>query len=224
MNSQLIISFFSFVPKIFSLFSFWKIVELIMNDSSSISLNDSCFLTSSISSTVLSYPVIFAQEAEFVNALSPMASQQQIRNAPRKLKTNGESIFPEFSAKLGADITLVGFNMTRQEALGQKSTGSYTFNNAGYYFALQERPGQLRFGADESGPATSEMITWDDLSWDIIDSSSIIKVDQVWEESPQVFTDQLDFINWGKSSADMAYILSQKPILFLVHSNNMILS
>jgi hypothetical protein len=159
-----------------------------------------------------------------VNALSSSASQEQIKNAPRKLKTNGQSIFPEFTAKLGTDVTLVGFDITRQRALGQNIAGQYQFNNAGYYFALQERPGQLRFGADVSGPQTPEMITWDDLSWDLIDGSSIIKVDQEWLGSPQDFEDQLAFINWGKSSADMAYILSQKPVLFLVHSKNMILS
>lgn len=110
----------------------------------------------------------------------------------------------------------VGIKLTQQN--------QYTSSDAGFYFALQERPGQLRFGADESGPETLQMITWDDLSWNTIESSSIIKVNQVWEETPLDFTDELDFNNWGNSSADMAYILSQKPVLFLVHSQNMISS
>jgi hypothetical protein len=92
--------------------------------------------------------VIFAQQAEFVNPLSSTSTQQQIKDAPRKLKTNGQSIFPEFSAKLGTDVTLVGFNMSRQTALGQNNADQFLHNNAGYFFALQERLRQLRFGAD----------------------------------------------------------------------------
>lgn len=159
--------------------------------------------------------VIFAQQAEFVNPLTGTPTQQQIKDAPRKLKTNGLSIFPEFTAKLGTDVTLVAFNMTRQTALGQNGDGDYLASDAGYYFALQERPGQLRFGADAA--ESLDYNSWDNLHWGQMGTAQILNTLTLIEQPNENY-----FSIWGKSSADMATILTQLPVLFLVHSKDMI--
>ncbi len=58
--------------------------------------------------------LIFAQQAEFVGTPDP----DNLANAQRKMKTDGLTKFPVFTAKLGTDVTLVGFEMSKQEALG----------------------------------------------------------------------------------------------------------
>jgi hypothetical protein len=161
--------------------------------------------------------VIFAQQAEFEIPLDSSATQEQIKSASRKLKTNGQSIFPEFSAKLGTDVTLVGFNMSRQTALGQNSDDQFLHNNAGYYFALQERPGQLRFGADAS--TNPEYTSWDHLAWDVEQLiPGLININTSLIDPPS----DSNVVPWGESSANMASILCQQPVIFLVHANDMI--
>jgi hypothetical protein len=162
--------------------------------------------------------LIFAQQAEFVGTPDP----DNLANAQRKMKTDGQSKFPAFTAKLGTDVTLVGFEMSKQEALGWNGSNQFTADNAGYFFALQERPGQLRFGLDAEGDA-ADMVTWDNLSWPSIGNPSMINVMPSFTDIISNFQDDLLIDNWGKSSAIMAYILTQKPVLFLVHSKDMIL-
>jgi hypothetical protein len=162
--------------------------------------------------------LIFAQQAEFVGTPDP----DDLANAQRKMKTDGQSKFPAFTAKLGTDVTLVGFEMSKQEALGWNGSNQFTADNAGYFFALQERPGQLRFGLDREGDF-SDMVTWDDLSWPAIGNPALINSDILFTETPDNFVDFMTIYEWGKSSSVMAYILTQKPILFLVHSKDMIL-
>jgi hypothetical protein len=162
--------------------------------------------------------LIFAQQAEFVGTPDP----DNLANAQRKMKTDGQSKFPAFTAKLGTDVTLVGFEMSKQEALGWNGSNQFTVDNAGYFFALQERPGQLRFGADVSGTVQG-MVTWDDLSWTAMNNPSIINTNIPFTGNPISFNDTIAMDQWGKSSAEMAYFLTQKPILFLIHSKDMML-
>jgi hypothetical protein len=163
--------------------------------------------------------LIFVHEAEFVGTPDPM----DIKNSPRKMKANGQSIFPAFTAKLGTDVTLVGFDITPNEALGKVEINGeyeYTAANAGYYFAMQERPGQLRFGLDAlyTGTQGSNATNWDALAWDYLNNPAVLITN--YTADPVTVTDGLE---WGKCAADMAAILSQRPVLFLVHSKDMIL-
>jgi hypothetical protein len=163
--------------------------------------------------------LIFASEAEFSG--TPGSSQEELKSAPRQMKTSGETIYPIFTAKLGTDVTLLGFDLSVNEALGKNPEGDYI--NAGYFFALQERPGQLRFGLDETG-AYSNMNSWNSLSWPILFNPPVIDVGTFPHENPPglIFNDDLGFDSWGKSSSNMVYILNQKPFLYLTHSLNLL--
>jgi hypothetical protein len=171
--------------------------------------------------------LIFAHKAKFEPSLNGAQSQESIKIAPRKLKPNGsvengDVKFPSFTAKLGTDVTLVGFKMTVNEALGKTPTGQFSTTNAGYFFAMQERPGQLRFGLDVDGTIPA-MKNWNNISWPAIGNPSIISTSYTFPLTPSAFIDNLPFNSWGRSSADMAYILTQQPVLFLVHAKDMIL-
>jgi hypothetical protein len=162
---------------------------------------------------LLKFPdtLIFAQQAEFVGTPDP----DNLANAQRKMKTDGQSKFPAFTAKLGTDVTLVGFEMSKQEALGWNGSNQFT---AGYYFAMQERPGQLRFGLDEV--LGLEFNSWDDLAWSQFDP--LIEQLPINLTIPPPPLEGQFGASWGKSSSDMATILTQLPVLFLVHSKDMI--
>ncbi len=137
------------------------------------------------------------------------------------MKTDGLTKFPAFTAKLGTDVRLVGFEMSKQEALGWNALNEFTTDDAGYFFALQERPGQLRFGLDEENAFSSgEMpVSWDQLSWEYLGNPKILNTTYSEEE----LVNEENGLVWGSSSASMASILTQLPVLFLVHSKDMII-
>jgi hypothetical protein len=171
--------------------------------------------------------LIFASEAEFSG--TPGISQEELKSAPRQMKTSGETIYPIFTARLGTDVTLLGFDLSVNEALGKSPVNAalgenaewlYTADNAGYFFALQERPGQLRFGLDEEyfTSLTVRPSFWNQLSWDYIGDPRVLLT--AYSGFGTVINPEQ--MTWGESSAEMANILFRKQLLFLTHSNNLI--
>jgi hypothetical protein len=133
--------------------------------------------------------------------------------------------FPIFKAEILPDIKFFGFDLTIEDAMGDENPSAES-NDWGWYFVLQQIPGSTEFGMDiqfdpDDDPDTP--ISWDDLSWDR-------------------FTDELMFINtsirpgrgfspgkpgeninqWGSNSANMAYILYQKPAMIAIHAREML--
>ncbi|MER7755284.1 hypothetical protein [Kitasatospora sp. NPDC097643] len=140
---------------------------------------------------------------------------------------------PLYEAKVAPDIYLLGFDLTSKVAKGEQPPGS-----AGWFFVIKERPGDPRFGAD-IGPATRVEV-WNDLAWPDIDprNSGFIRLDGdtqpvVLKEFDQPADDaekqdqhveDLSLPLWhaGLSSADIAYILYQAPVLMAVHAQEML--
>ena len=154
------------------------------------------------------YPdtVIYAQRA----GTRPNAT------SPRQVdETNTK--FPLFRAVIGNDITFFGFDLTATQA---KGTGTGT--DQGWYFIIQERPGQTRFGADlGSGNTTS----YKDLHWgniprdgDNIDPDASL----ITFTSGAAATDPDYPVAWETNSADMAYILYQLPVVMAIHASKML--
>jgi hypothetical protein len=163
--------------------------------------------------------LIFASEAEFSG--TPGISQEELKSAPRQMKTSGETIYPIFTAKLGTDVTLLGFDLSVNEALGTNEQGDYI--NAGYFFALQERPGQLRFGLDEYSPSQS-IINWGDLSWNIFEGEKILNCFfDLSQEDLNLNQLEENIAEWGRSSCDMAKITYQKPFLIVINANDIVI-
>ena len=95
----------------------------------------------------------------------------------------------------------------------------------GWFFVLQETPGETRFGLDISGPAgPTRQFTWDDASWDLVTGGKISVTGSAPDPKITAFEGNLEVAasqkaRWGRSSADMVYILYQKPVMIAIHAN-----
>ncbi|MFB9237863.1 hypothetical protein ACFFWC_20255 [Plantactinospora siamensis] len=139
---------------------------------------------------------------------------------------------PLYEAKIEPDVYLLGFDLTADEARGADG------GDAGWFFVIKERPGDPRFGLDLDRADRVEV--WNDLSWPDVDphGSGFITLDGATTPVPlQEFDDPVDDAEkadqhaedlslplWhaGLSSADIAYILFQAPVLMAVHAEEML--
>lgn len=95
----------------------------------------------------------------------------------------------------------------------------------GYYFIIQQMPGEPRFGMDvdfepDEDPTTP--ITWNDLAWTLFpDGQRFIST----TVPPSSFTPAgpgESLSQWGTNSAQMASILFQTPVMIAVHAKEML--
>ncbi len=134
-------------------------------------------------------------------------------------------LYPAYSASVNPDITFLGFDLSIEEARGLVATESESEKNSlgdrdlGWFFILKEVPGEPRFGLDMATGITTATNSWDDLSWDNLDPETTC-VDLSKSITANVSGD----IQWGTNSADMAYILYQKPVMIAVHAKDMLAS
>lgn len=167
------------------------------------------------------YPntVIYAQKA-----LPPDGG-----SGPRKLSdlTDINNIkTPIFQGELEPDIVMLGFNLTRDEAEGVDG-------DPGWFFVIQERPGQIHFGLDDyvnPDPLNNEVTippndatTWNELSWGHLvptdgnlDNLNFLPLNYARANVP------VSPAQWGRNSAEMAYILYQNPAIFARHASEML--
>jgi hypothetical protein len=117
-----------------------------------------------------------------------------------------------FTAKIEPDLRFLGFNLYPSDADGSN-------DDAGWYFVIQERPGEPRFGLDIV--PERELLTWNDLSWqhfpnpdDLTFLDTTAKVLVADPGTPELI--------WGANAADMASILHQPPVIVAVHAANML--
>ncbi len=164
---------------------------------------------------LLKYPdtVIYAQEADWTDN-DPLKA--------RVLKQNGQVKFPSFHAGLDPDVTIVGFDLPKATARGHRRLNPSDPEPAspGWFFVLKERPGQVRFGLDAAAPPQG-LATWNDLSWEAIqfpNGTTHLRLADNAALQPQAPS----AAQWGRTSADMAYILFQTPILYARHAEEML--
>lgn len=168
------------------------------------------------------YPdtVIYAQRAKF----KPGSDHSQ---DPRALDT--EKKYPVFSAEIKPDIHFFGFNLDSDEARGDRDT-----SDPGWFFIIQERPGEIRFGLDIPG-SSSRPATWNDLNQnnaafnglhlnadDNAMTTLSFTVDNVTNK--QISGNRINGkpVNWGFNATNIAQILYQNPVLLAVHGDEMI--
>ncbi|MEU1284469.1 hypothetical protein [Kitasatospora sp. NPDC005856] len=138
---------------------------------------------------------------------------------------------PIYEARVEPDVTLLGFDLTADQARGRPPL------DPGWFFVIKERPGDPRFGADDGAGTAIEV--WNDLSWRDIDplDRRFISLDpgvQVplvrfdGSEDDQEKREQrredaaLPLWHSRLSSADIAYVLFQAPVLIAVHAQEML--
>ncbi|MFJ2831037.1 hypothetical protein ACIPC1_26310 [Streptomyces sp. NPDC087263] len=140
---------------------------------------------------------------------------------------------PIYEAKVEPDITLLGFDLTADVARG------HIPDDPGWFFVIKERPGDPRFGVDEEGQGTDLVEVWNDLSWKDVDplETRFIRLDPAVvvplhdfdgseddQEKEEQRREDIELPSWHDklSSADIAYMLFQAPVLIAVHAQEML--
>lgn len=159
--------------------------------------------------------------------LAPLTDAEQ--GAPPRTKV----LTPLFEARVEPDIYFLGFDLTAERARG--GTGENPDDDPGWFFVIKERPGEPRFGLDEAGQPQRSV--WNDLSWKDVLPAGRMFIDLA--AAPEAFPlvppgaeddektlQHLDDrqIAWSRAmtSADLAYILLQAPVLVAVHASEML--
>ena len=182
------------------------------------------------------YPTaaIYAHRARWQpDNLHPDPTQERV---PVELLDEGhpstdEIRLPLYEAKVEPDVYLLGFDLTAAEAKGTPE------GDPGWFFVIKERPGDPRFGVDLD---RTRVEVWNDLSWADVDPGNrgylaldantvpvpLLEFDNPVEdaEKAEQHLEDLSLPLWhaGLSSADVAYILFQAPVLMAVHAQEML--
>ncbi|HEX3130341.1 MAG TPA: hypothetical protein VH394_23595 [Thermoanaerobaculia bacterium] len=146
---------------------------------------------------------------------------------------------PLYEAKVDPDIYFFGFDLTVEAAVG--GTGANPNDDPGWFFVLKERPGEPRFGLDFTDPPPNParpLHIWGDLAWSDVQpgaEGSFIQITNATptrtltlptgsdsEKLPQHNDDKNIPFNKDMSSADLAYVLFQAPVLVAVHASEML--
>jgi len=180
---------------------------------------------------LLKYPntLVYAQKAEY-NPVDPTLE----RKLPETI-TETNTKFPVFTARLEPDIFLFGFELTADEAKGERVVNNTNTSgmNPGWFFAFKERPGEIKFGLDDfyddlgsPGMPSENAENWDDLTWEhLVDNNDELQSYFInFSKSVNIqiaVPDQPDPV-WGDNSADLAHILYQNPVIFARHAQEML--
>ena len=128
--------------------------------------------------------------------------------------------FPLYQAQIEPDIKLLGFDLTIDEASGRDSTPGFGNDRRGWYFILAEVVGEPRFGMDiRYRPNDTSHLTWNDLSWENLPEGARFVQRDV---APALAVHPDVESRWGRSSAHMAAILLQRPVMVAIHATEML--
>lgn len=154
---------------------------------------------------------IFAQKA----VAGHIAGEPEIDRDLTDAEFRDHIKFPLYKAEVGPDIKFFGFDLTIEQARGTETTSPFT-DNFGWFFIIQQVPGEPQFGMDVNFNQGDDGLTWDDLAWDQFASDmTFIKAGVKPSMDPET-------IKWGTDAASMAYILFQKPSMVAVHAGDML--
>jgi hypothetical protein len=154
--------------------------------------------------------------------------------APGERKLGTEEAHPVFSGRLLPDITFFGFELTVEQVRGSEDPSE----DQGWFFVLQEAPGEIRFGLDvPSGPLPlTDPGSWNELSWGHLAASDaalaeIAYVDLDAELPMTVADPTAPGVAWhadagsgpkGSKAAHLARITIQRPVRVAVHGSDML--
>ena len=116
------------------------------------------------------------------------------------------------------------------------------WHDPGWFFVIKERPGEIAMGLDvrDEEFQLNDVKVWNDLSWNHVSppvaDGDFLQINNETEEiqlkplslpteqEKQAQKDEDEEIHWNKnmSSADLAYILYQVPVLVAVHASEML--
>ncbi|HEY3578956.1 MAG TPA: hypothetical protein VGK82_00360 [Pyrinomonadaceae bacterium] len=140
--------------------------------------------------------------------------------------------FPLFKAEIDPDLRFFGFDLTSEKAMGTIASHDFPKDHLGWFFVLQEVPGEPRFGMDisyeptldtDNNPANDPKDTWDNLAWNRFGATEpkFVKIAPP-PTFPRPNVAELSAHPWGSNAAQMAYILFQTPVMVAVHASEML--
>ena len=148
----------------------------------------------------------------------------------RELGDEDSRITPLYEARVEPDIYLFGFDLTAKEARGDSTVD----DKPGWYFRIEEVPGDARFGFDVSRDPANQINVWNDLAWpDVIPGIADGKHVKVASIPPRSLVEptgdaiekheQWDFdrhvpLDANVSAAELAYIALQAPVIVAIHA------
>ena len=152
----------------------------------------------------------------------------------RELDDAQPQISPLYEARVAPDIYFFGFDLTAKKARGNDKVD----DKPGWFFRIQEVPGDARFGFDISREAGSKINVWNDLAWaDVVPALADGKHIKVADIPSHVLVqptgtaiekkEQWDFdkqvpLDANVSSAELAYIALQTPVIMAVHASELL--
>jgi hypothetical protein len=148
------------------------------------------------------------------------------------LQFDQELKFPLFRAEIDPDLRFFGFDLTIEKAKGTIDSNDFPNDKRGWFFVIQEVPGEPRFGMDiayeptldtDNDPANDPKDTWNNLAWNLFGPTEppFVKRFPAPTFHKPGAKDLTDHV-WAKNSAEMAYILFQTPVMVAVHSSEML--
>jgi hypothetical protein len=166
------------------------------------------------------YPtaVIYAQKAKWTTD----DEGRQVRvlddaNPAQFIKT------PLFKAEIDPDVRFLGFDLTKAVVKGNPDPAAI---DPGWFFVIQERPGEPRFGLDnlddDSPPRPTQ---WNELAWEHLaqfDSLGCVNVSVNVPDATAITAAPDSQFQWGRNAADMAYIFYQVPVMVAFHAADML--
>jgi hypothetical protein len=140
--------------------------------------------------------------------------------------------FPLFKAEINPDLRFFGFDLTVEKAKGTTASHDFPGDHLGWFFVLQEVPGEPRFGMDisyqptldtDTNPSNDPRDTWDNLAWNLFGATepAFVKVAPP-PNFPRPNVGELSLHPWASNAAQMAYILFQTPVMVAVHASEML--
>jgi hypothetical protein len=145
--------------------------------------------------------------------------------------------YPVFTAAVPPDVLFVGFKLSLDEVRGDPALdetaaarASLPADKLGWFFVLQEAIGEPRLGLDERTPPENMQSDdrWANLAWSNIDMNGrrVLDLSVPFVTQPLGGNPSGQQLNWapadGATSADLAVILNQKPVLVAWHARQML--
>jgi hypothetical protein len=182
------------------------------------------------------YPntVIYAQKAiDDGQGNNVIREQDPSEQDPPPLQFDREFKFPLFRAEIDPDLRFFGFDLTTEKAKGTvPSNGFAATDTRGWFFVIQEVPGEPRFGMDiayeatqdsDNDPTNDPRDTWNNLAWNLFGPAEPAFVKRSPPPAfPRPGSQDLNAHLWARNSAELAYSLFQTPVMVAVHASEML--
>jgi hypothetical protein len=125
--------------------------------------------------------------------------------------------YPAFQGRLGDDLAFLGFGLSPQALAGAAG-------HPGWYFVLQEPPGEPRFGLDDGPGAPSS--DWLELAWAHVGRKTGGKAgaEHVDLAAPLAGFTAPPGRSWGpqSSAAEIAAVTRRPPFRVAVHASDLL--